>query len=204
MRLLSLALLSPIPIPPIIRAPVALHHLASIATHHKIRKYLTMDDFSLQLSASSRPPCSRAADLLPELLSYIFVLCKDDASTRLSTRRPTCLAESALGWATVTHVSRHWRSVAIDSTCLWTDIVFNCGRAWAEEMFHRSRTTPLILDIHLPLHLSPNDDGKWLPCLLDAHAYRIKRLALRGSPAGYTTGHLIRGSGGFHPFRTDR
>ncbi|VDC05181.1 unnamed protein product [Peniophora sp. CBMAI 1063] len=150
--------------------------------HHEHHASLLIDSFALQPSTSSRPPPSRAGSLLPELLSYIFTLYKDDISTRLSTRRPACLAESALAWASVTHVCRHWRSVAIDSTCLWTDIVFHCGRAWAEEMFRRSRTTPLTLDIHLPLHTSAKDDPKWLPCRLAAHTRRIQRLALRGSP----------------------
>lgn len=141
-----------------------------------------MDDYTLQPSTSLRPPSACAANLLPELLSYIFVLYKDDASTRLSTRRPACLAESALAWASVTHVCRHWRLVAIDSSCLWTDVVFNCGRAWAEKMFCRSRATPLVLDITLPLYSPSNDETDWLPCLLAAQTHRIKRLALRGSP----------------------
>ncbi|KAH9957779.1 hypothetical protein BC827DRAFT_1223123, partial [Russula dissimulans] len=49
----------------------------------------------------------------------------------------------ALGWITVTHVSHHWRQVALSNPNLWVDIAFDLGTEWAEEMLERSKPAPI-------------------------------------------------------------
>ncbi|KAH9957782.1 hypothetical protein BC827DRAFT_1362793, partial [Russula dissimulans] len=76
-------------------------------------------------------PISR---LPPELLAIVFTL--------HAINHPP-LGQLALGWITVTHVSRHWRQVALSNPKLWVNIVFDLGAEWAEEMLERSKAAPI-------------------------------------------------------------
>jgi hypothetical protein len=72
----------------------------------------------------------------PEILSRIFICCA-------VTYEP---AQLTMDWAKVTHVSRHWRTVAIGCPRLWTTVVFAQPR-WVEEMLKRSKMDPLVTTI---------------------------------------------------------
>ena len=76
------------------------------------------------LAAISRLP--------PEILSRIFA----------ATIEPGLLT---MDWVEVTHVSCHWRTVAIGCPRLWTTLAFARPR-WVEEMLKRSKMAPLVID----------------------------------------------------------
>ncbi|KZV63663.1 hypothetical protein PENSPDRAFT_616292, partial [Peniophora sp. CONT] len=79
--------------------------------------------------------------ILPaEILGYVFLALRDDAmddwqgrdepwdSVKVKIRRK----KSWLSWIKISHVSRHWRCVAISLPSLWTEILL--------PSYHRSRT----------------------------------------------------------------
>ncbi|TFY72395.1 hypothetical protein EVG20_g630 [Dentipellis fragilis] len=47
------------------------------------------------------------------------------------------------GWFRVTHVCRQWRFVALHHAPLWSNILVNLGPIWMNELFTRSRMTPI-------------------------------------------------------------
>ncbi|KAI0059864.1 hypothetical protein BV25DRAFT_1787573, partial [Artomyces pyxidatus] len=47
--------------------------------------------------------------------------------------------------SSTTHICRYWRQVALASPALWTDIAFDLGPRWLEEMVARSKAAPLSL-----------------------------------------------------------
>ncbi|KAH9957778.1 hypothetical protein BC827DRAFT_1223120 [Russula dissimulans] len=49
----------------------------------------------------------------------------------------------ALGWITITHVSRHWRQVVLSTPNLWVNIVFDLGAEWVEEMLERPKAASI-------------------------------------------------------------
>ena len=81
---------------------------------------------------SRRNSLAAISRLPPEILSKIFLCCA-------ATYEPT------MDWVGVTHVSRHWRTVAIGCARLWTTLVFTQPR-WVEEMLKRSKIAPLVID----------------------------------------------------------
>ncbi|TFK65477.1 hypothetical protein BDN72DRAFT_860591 [Pluteus cervinus] len=82
--------------------------------------------------------------LPPEILSRIFTLLQyvpkfpGDLHSR---RKPT------LEWVKVTHVSQHWRDVAIGSPNLWSQISTTYPKCLAEEWLQRSKSAPLSIDL---------------------------------------------------------
>jgi hypothetical protein len=84
---------------------------------------------------SRRNSLAAISRLPPELLSKIFVCCA-------ATYGPPHLT---MDWVKVSHVSRHWRTVAIGCPYLWTTLVFARPR-WVEEMLKRSKMAPLVID----------------------------------------------------------
>ncbi|KIK01161.1 hypothetical protein K443DRAFT_576640 [Laccaria amethystina LaAM-08-1] len=73
-----------------------------------------------------------------EILSRIFICC----AATCERGEP---AQLTMDWVKVTHVSRHWRTVAIGCPRLWTTLVFTQPR-WVEEMLKRSKMAPLVID----------------------------------------------------------
>ena len=76
--------------------------------------------------------------LPPEILSKIFSYC---ASESTDHKHP-------LDWIRVSHVSRHWRAVALASPSLWGSIVFSRPK-WVEEMIKRSKMASLAIKADL-------------------------------------------------------
>ncbi|EDR14561.1 uncharacterized protein LACBIDRAFT_305271 [Laccaria bicolor S238N-H82] len=84
---------------------------------------------------SRRNSLAAISRLPPEMLSKIFVCCA-------ATHEPQQLN---MDWVKVTHVSRHWRTVAIGCPQLWSTLVFARPK-WVEEMLKRSKMAPLVID----------------------------------------------------------
>jgi hypothetical protein len=113
---------------------------------------------------SRRNSLAAVSRLPPEILSKIFVC-------YAATYEP---AQLTMDWVKVTHVSRHWRTVAIGCPCLWTTPVFAQPR-WVEEMLKRSKMAPLVIDAH-SRHMGP----KWTEVVQLAmnHISRVRELKI--------------------------
>lgn len=110
---------------------------ADIARHHIDIEVQKLED-SIRSLKSRRNVLAPISRLPPEILSKIFAFC---ASENPSTGKP-------LHWIKVSHISRYWRAVALDSPSLWGNIVTTRPR-WTEEMVKRSKMARLTLDADL-------------------------------------------------------
>ncbi|KAJ6607511.1 hypothetical protein B0H10DRAFT_551566 [Mycena sp. CBHHK59/15] len=82
---------------------------------------------SVRALQSRRNALSPVSRLPPEMLSRIFLFCSDSDS---------------LKWIKeVSHICRHWRSVALGCPNLWSFPVFSQPK-WADEMLKRSKMAP--------------------------------------------------------------
>ncbi|TFY68939.1 hypothetical protein EVG20_g3356 [Dentipellis fragilis] len=92
--------------------------------------------------------------LAPEILAYIFSLLRADdppLADYENSNNGSSSPSGVLGWIQVTHVCRHWRTVALDHSVLWSDIMFHVlGSEWTKEFFRHSGTAPIVLKV-LPL-----------------------------------------------------
>ncbi|KZV70686.1 hypothetical protein PENSPDRAFT_734567, partial [Peniophora sp. CONT] len=73
--------------------------------------------------------------LPPELLSRIFHEVSLDGIPNRHYR--------STSWLAVTYVCRIWRSTALDSASLWTEIPICLGRLWSQAFVLRSKSAPL-------------------------------------------------------------
>ncbi|KAI0264867.1 hypothetical protein BC834DRAFT_970438 [Gloeopeniophorella convolvens] len=105
--------------------------------------------------------------LPPELLSRIFRHIQDDANDRETS--------PLLGWATVTHVCRQWRQVALEDASLWGKIEGRVwhNRKWFPELLARSKQAPINFN-----HYS-RPSGEVIS-MLSQHLFRIRALSLCG------------------------
>ncbi|TFY58185.1 hypothetical protein EVG20_g8247 [Dentipellis fragilis] len=93
---------------------------------------------SLRTRYNAVAPISR---LPPEVLTTIFgILKKLDPPPNTKPDGPGY----HIGWLRLTHVCSQWRTVALHSPCLWTNVIFSLGSDWAEESLRRSRMTPIV------------------------------------------------------------
>ncbi|KAJ6591565.1 hypothetical protein DFH09DRAFT_1358138 [Mycena vulgaris] len=89
---------------------------------------------SVRALQSRRNALSPVGRLPPEILSRVFVFCSDPDS---------------LMWVKeVSHISRHWRAVALACPTLWTFPVFSQPK-WADEFLKRSKMAPLTVKADL-------------------------------------------------------
>ena len=75
----------------------------------------------------------------------------------------------------VTHISRHWRAVAIGCPRLWTSIVFS-RPAWVEEMLKRSKIGTLVIDARLGY--DPARESVEAACLAVSNISRVRKLTM--------------------------
>ncbi|KAJ6581526.1 hypothetical protein B0H19DRAFT_983573 [Mycena capillaripes] len=89
---------------------------------------------SIRALQSRRNALSPIGRLPPEMLSRIFLFCSNPDS---------------LSWIKeVSHISRHWRAVALGCPNLWSFPIFSQPK-WADEMLKRSKMAPLTVKADL-------------------------------------------------------
>lgn len=91
---------------------------------------------------SRRNELSLVHRLPPEALSKVF-MCLVEMSPYVPMRKQLRKARPA--WIPVSHVSRHWRSIALDCAPLWATITAQYGAQWISEMMVRAQGAPLSL-----------------------------------------------------------
>lgn len=93
---------------------------------------------------SQRNALSRICQLPPEILSQIFLLHAQRASPSKHI-----YAIIKMDWTKITHVCRHFRSVALGCPSLWSEIVFT-SRSWTTAMLALSKSADLTLKVIRP------------------------------------------------------
>ncbi|KAG6860886.1 hypothetical protein C0995_006441 [Termitomyces sp. Mi166 len=150
---------------------VTLNNASSDNARRLIDQDLQRLEDSIRALRSRRNMLAPISQLPPETLSKIFSCCIADCAESINP----------LEWIRVTHVSRHWRAVALDCPNLWGNLVFSRPR-WSEEMLKRSKMASLIVKADLSCIVTPRIFEAVRLALL--HAPRIHDLQLR---AGSTT-----------------
>ncbi|KAA1475936.1 hypothetical protein DENSPDRAFT_806456, partial [Dentipellis sp. KUC8613] len=130
---------------------------------------------SLRTRYNAAAPVNR---LPPEVLTNIFgILKKVDIPPTTKPDGPGY----HIGWLRLTHVCSQWRSVALHSPCLWTDVIFSLGSNWAEESLQRSRTAPIVFEFvpSKPWEPRRNLAKINLGALIAQHLHRMRVLNLK-------------------------
>ncbi|KAF8649042.1 hypothetical protein AX16_006061 [Volvariella volvacea WC 439] len=70
-------------------------------------------------------------------------------------------------WVPVTHVSYHWREVAISSPRLWSSIYTKYSSEWLQEVLVRSKSSPILVSCNYKMNVGD----------LTEHIARIRRLS---------------------------
>jgi len=124
---------------------------------------------SMRILKSRRNVLAPISRLPPEMLAKIFSF------------RAVESAESPnpLEWIRISHVSRHWRAVALDCPSLWGNLVFSRPK-WSEEMLKRSKMASLVVKADLTC-ITPRIFEAVRLALL--HGPRIHELQLRAASA---------------------
>ncbi|KAG5638349.1 hypothetical protein H0H81_000482 [Sphagnurus paluster] len=147
--------------------PLSPHDLAAEKTRDAIDQELQRLEDSIRLLKSKRNILAPISRLPPEILSKIFAFRAAEAAE----------GPSPLGWIKLTHVSRHWRAVALESPRLWANLVFTRPK-WSEEMLKRSKMASLIVKADLTCITPRIFDAVRLALL---HGPRIQELQLRAA-----------------------
>lgn len=141
-----------------------------------IARYLPVCALRTKRNALSSVSC-----LPDELLANVFILyarqhhvsewAKIKSFSTATTRVPP--------WVKVSHVSRHWRMVALGCSTLWTYIFF-VSRTWMTVLLQRSQVAPLRVRIDLTY-----GSRRLLPLLemLFEHLPRTEEFHIRGLPS---------------------
>ncbi|KAG6813890.1 hypothetical protein H0H92_006297 [Tricholoma furcatifolium] len=124
---------------------------------------------SIRTLRSRRNILAPVSRLPPEMLSMIFSYRVAEAAE----------GPNPLEWIRVTHVSRHWRAVALDCPNLWGNLVFTRPK-WSEEMLRRSKMASLVVKADLSC-ITPKIFEAVRLALLNGP--RISDLQLRASSA---------------------
>ncbi|KAF8199130.1 hypothetical protein BJ912DRAFT_689408 [Pholiota molesta] len=123
------------------------------------------------------------SSLPPEIICKIFLFVQAEGSRcdRRSCDRPGFYGKRIhpLQWIKLTHVSRHWRNIAVHSPSLWVDLPIR-NLLWVEEMLKRSKAADLMIEAHLNSSNNSGNLGDKIPGLELAlkHGTRIKDLSL--------------------------
>ncbi|EDR14527.1 uncharacterized protein LACBIDRAFT_305207 [Laccaria bicolor S238N-H82] len=141
------------------------------AARRRIDQDIEKMEGAIRALKSRRNSLAAISRLPPEILSKIFVCC---AATYE-------LPQLTMNWVKITHVSRHWRTVAIGCPHLWTMPVFARPR-WVEEMLKRSKMAPLVIDARLAHMAGPKYEAIQLAM---NHISRARELYLDSSSAWF-------------------
>jgi hypothetical protein len=153
--------------------PVSLDDSTSIEESHRlIDEAIALHQASVLALKSQKNSLAPISRLPPELLSQIFSLVKTKVISHHSTMSPT-----GLEWVKVTHVSTHWRHIAINLPSLWVDPPLKNFR-WVQEMLQRSKDAGLEIMVDLdPATIHDVRPGLELSL---KHGWRIKHLSFQG------------------------
>jgi len=114
--------------------------------------------------------CSPVNRVPPELMSLIFGLCVDNADVETW---PHSGLKSNRGLRSITHVCRHWRSLAIGTPVLWTNVhdrpVHRSTRNSVSTFLERSYPAPLNV-------LISEAPSSFFRALVKTHSKRIREL----------------------------
>ncbi|TFK64817.1 hypothetical protein BDN72DRAFT_861107 [Pluteus cervinus] len=125
---------------------------------------------------SQRNGHSIASTLPVEVISEIFMI------TQVQTYDPDDPVSTLKLWLSITHVSRHWRAVALECSQLWTPI-YSLPEAGIQEFLSRSKKAALFVDIWRSPVSQDQDGGDYSDVLLAtvfSQCSRIRELRLRG------------------------
>ncbi|KAF8189344.1 hypothetical protein BJ912DRAFT_967237 [Pholiota molesta] len=150
--------------------PLSLDDSISIEESRRlINEAIAQHEASILALKSQKNNLAPISRFPPEILCRIFSFVKKETQgisgewTRYRLR-----------WIVVTHVSSHWRRVAIDSPSLWIDPPLRSIR-WVQEMLKRSKDAGLVIEADLgSLALRAIIPGLKLAL---AHSLRIKHLS---------------------------
>ncbi|KAF4610966.1 hypothetical protein D9613_006731 [Agrocybe pediades] len=137
----------------------------------KIKQY-EKEILALKTQRNTYAPISR---LPPELITRIFECCKEVESmpSRLQYQKPP-------RWIRCSHVCRLWRTIALDSPTLWTDLNFN-HFTWIKETFVRSKMAALNVALHLIGTPDEASKVQFVKHQVICHGSRLKDLSLRST-----------------------
>ncbi|KAF8156146.1 hypothetical protein BJ912DRAFT_1012910 [Pholiota molesta] len=173
----------------------------AVAKHTASMRALDLSILALKTQRNTFSPIIRR--LSPEILYKIFYFVRDNNSEIFIGEdggRP--MGElNPLTWVNmvnVTHVSRYWRSVAIDWPSLWAHPPFS-NLTWAEEMIRRSKEASLVIDIALKhtqriKHLSIYAEADYWPEMLPTLPKSIPQLQSLCLSSSYATRSPYNGS----------
>jgi len=114
--------------------------------------------------------------LPPEVLCRVFLLVRDSA-----------LAWNPVTWIKVTHTSRYWRNVALNSPSLWTLLPLE-NPWWTREMLKRSKMASLIVKANV---LNRSNSSAVNTKVALSHISRIKELSLNSPEAEGTLQNIL-------------
>lgn len=118
------------------------------------------------------------SELLAEIFAYLSTMERPSKTSWTRGRKAIPNTSSwRIGWIKVTHVCRHWRTVAIDYSFLWGKISYELGAQWAMLMMERARfSTISIRQSHWPRHPTSAGEIEYIP----QHIGQIDELELHG------------------------
>ncbi|KJA15237.1 hypothetical protein HYPSUDRAFT_48554 [Hypholoma sublateritium FD-334 SS-4] len=124
---------------------------------------------AVQVLRYQRNCLASISQLPPEILSRIFSWAK------FPLRTYSWQPHNPLAWIKITHVSTHWRSVAMNTPMLWDDPPPENG-PWVVEMLKRSKAVGLTVSTDLSTRESRKAAG--LMAILRQDGARLQHLAL--------------------------
>jgi hypothetical protein len=134
---------------------------------------------SLKSYLNTLAPISR---LPPETLSMIFAKCAAQNKQAFTCGR-------SIPWIAITHICRHWRSVALECPRIWANLVF-ASHKMTSEMLRRSKSGPIVIKATLPG--TALEKSALLLAMEQIHRTRILHLKFCHIPTSSITSNLRR------------
>ncbi|KAF8199129.1 hypothetical protein BJ912DRAFT_845297 [Pholiota molesta] len=135
--------------------------------YRQIDEAIQQHQNSISALRSRRNALAPISRLPPEVFCHIFLFAKARHSRRDEEMHP-------LEWIKLTHVSHHWRNIAVNSPNLWVDLPV-LHLHWTEEMLRRSKNASVIINASLG---TPDSVPPGLELALK-HSSRIEDFSLR-------------------------
>ncbi|KAI0064196.1 hypothetical protein BV25DRAFT_1823153 [Artomyces pyxidatus] len=101
--------------------------------HQRIDNELAAMHMAMCYAKSRRNAIAPISRLPPEIMSRVFSFCVPDLHAY----------DTNLEWIKISHVCTRWRTVALNSTNIWSEVYLQWGEEWVGEMLARSKGTPV-------------------------------------------------------------